>query len=206
MKTTRPISTVSFNTEGFLLYKLNELIKSDKLEFWAYIEHQPEGSEGKTHFHVFMLPAVSIDTLALRREFTEPDLQNPLKPLGSLRIYKSKFDDWYFYGMHDEIYLLLKGKKKQIHYKREDFVTSDMAQFNELADNAIRGNEKDSIRTQMMVSAIENGLPFSHLLRQGLIPLAYLHQYNRAWDVLLSSYQQKSGADEGAMRPERRNQ
>ena len=42
MKTSKPISTISFNTESFLRGKLRELEAAGILEFWAYIKHDPE--------------------------------------------------------------------------------------------------------------------------------------------------------------------
>lgn len=56
MKTTRPIATISFNTEAYLRLKLDELIKAKKITFYAYIPHRKEEDENKDHIHLFLEP------------------------------------------------------------------------------------------------------------------------------------------------------
>ena len=76
MKTSKPVSTISFNSEAYLRGKLRELTAAGVLEFWAYIRHDPEPDEvgdeagGKQHFHVYMEPAKMIQTTDLRAAFS----------------------------------------------------------------------------------------------------------------------------------------
>ena len=42
MKTSKPFSTISYNTADFLSVKLNDLVNRRKIAFWAYVEHLPE--------------------------------------------------------------------------------------------------------------------------------------------------------------------
>ena len=49
MKTTKPISTISYNTPEFLENKLNELLANGLISFFAYILHEPEEDETKRH-------------------------------------------------------------------------------------------------------------------------------------------------------------
>lgn len=42
MNTRSPISTISYNTEQFLIRELNKLIQEDRIiEFYAFIYHYP---------------------------------------------------------------------------------------------------------------------------------------------------------------------
>lgn len=45
MKTSKPISTISYNSKPYLVKKLNDLKKAGILEFWSFIEHEPESDE-----------------------------------------------------------------------------------------------------------------------------------------------------------------
>ena len=125
MKTTKAISTISFNTEDFLKGKLNDLVDADILSTWVYIKHQPDEDSGKEHFHVYMVPSQSVDLTKLRKQFKEPDAEKPETPKGCLNIVKSEWVNWAWYGLHDWAYLQSKGERRNIHYKREDFVCND---------------------------------------------------------------------------------
>ena len=39
MRTSKPFSTISYNTEDYLTAKLDELVTTRKIEFYAFIEH-----------------------------------------------------------------------------------------------------------------------------------------------------------------------
>ena len=49
MKTIKPISTVSWNTDEFLNKTLKKLIDDNIAIFWFYVKHLPESNEGKEH-------------------------------------------------------------------------------------------------------------------------------------------------------------
>lgn len=124
MKTTRVISTISFNTEDFLKGKLNDLVDSDILSYWVYIKHLPDKDSGKEHFHVYMQPSKAVDLTALRKQFKEPDPENE-NPRGCLTIDKSEWQNWCWYVLHDWAYLMSKGQTRNVHYKTSDLVCND---------------------------------------------------------------------------------
>lgn len=127
MATTRqPISTVSYNTELFLKNTLDNLINQGILDFWVFIKHKPEATDTKTHFHLYMEPADKIDKNTLRKYFNEWDSTHPNEPLGILPLQTTNnknFFNWYFYTLHDSVYLASKGKEKIYHYEKKDFIT-----------------------------------------------------------------------------------
>ena len=126
MNTSKPISTISFNTEAFLYGKLNELVDSRIVSFFAYIQHYGEPVEcndtRKDHYHIYIEPNKRIDTMALQQEFQEPIANE--KPLGSLPFQSSKFSDWYYYILHDPIYLARKGMSRSYCYTQNEIITS----------------------------------------------------------------------------------
>lgn len=126
MKTIKPISTISYNTKPFLMGVLDRLVKNKIIEFWVFIHHEAEEDETKAHFHVYLEPSKSVDTIALREQFNEIDLANPKeKPLGVLPFNKSDFPNWYWYGIHDVAYLASKGESRKYHYGLEDMTTNE---------------------------------------------------------------------------------
>ena len=96
MITRSNISTISYNTDDFLTFKLNDMIKNHCIEFWAFINHIPEEDERKEHKHLFIIPSGTVDTFALSDILEEIDFTNPtMPPLGTIFWKHSKFVDWY---------------------------------------------------------------------------------------------------------------
>lgn len=124
MKTNQPISTISYNTTPFLKSTLERLVKQKILSFATWIEHKPEEDENKPHKHVYMIPSKSIQTDDLRDLFAEIDPNN-VKPLGVMPFQKSKFEDWYLYGIHDKAYLARHGQCRKYHYEPTDVKSND---------------------------------------------------------------------------------
>lgn len=181
MKTTMPTATISYNSEGYLVQKLNELLNAKIIQFWAYVRHKPEEDEKKPHAHLYIEPAKSIQTEDLREELREYVPENPDKPLGCLPFGKSKFADWYMYVCHDKIYLASKGQSRKYHYRRDDFVTSDEDYLEELIRNI---NLLAMTPYQLLNESIEHGDKFGDLIRRGQIPLQQLRNYMTAWQAL----------------------
>ena len=128
MKTRKPISTISYNTESFLSYKLDELIKSKVISYWCYVYHLPEDDETKPHFHVLMYPNGQVDTVDIQRFFEELDFNNS-KPLGMIYFVNSVPDEWYLYCSHNSEYLASKCQSRKHCYNYDDFYSSDFNSF-----------------------------------------------------------------------------
>ena len=182
MKTSKPFATISYNTAPFLESKLADLITQGSIEFYAFIEHLPEEDETKAHKHLYVVPSGRIDTEQLREYLTEIDLQKPAeKPLKCLPCKSSKFADWYLYGLHDARYLASKGQSRKLHYTQEEFKTSDADFFNEEI-HTIDFSKLN--RVDALVNAVESNVPFSDLVRLGMIPLQQFVGYQRAYELL----------------------
>lgn len=179
MNTSKPISTISYNSESFLVGRLNEYSKL--LSFWAAIRHTGEDDEGgaKDHWHVYAEPAKRFQTDSL--DFSEPDPLHPDKPLCCISWRSSKFADWYLYVLHDQQYLSQKGLLRKYHYKPEDFLTSDKDDLNYLAKSI----DRLSVSPYMdMLQAIENHYTWQEYMRRGCVPIQLVRQYKYAWDAL----------------------
>ena len=186
MRTTKPISTISFNSPQFLELKLNELYKTGILSFWAYIVHQPEDDEGgkKSHCHVFCEPSKIVQTDDLRNAFKEFDPENPEKPKSCIAFVSSKFSPWYLYALHDSRYLASKGQSRQYHYLYEDVVSSD---FDDLLFR-VRSIDMLSLSPYAdMLDAMEHGVTWIQYFSRGTVPIQQVALFERAWYTLLSS-------------------
>lgn len=125
------LSTISYNTDGFLCSILNQLKKDHIIAEWMYINHHGEtGDDGiteKDHKHVlFCLNGDRRikDLQSLRDMFNEFDPTNP-KPLGVMPIENSNLADWLMYGVHNPSYLASKGLVREFSYICQDIVSSD---------------------------------------------------------------------------------
>lgn len=169
MRTTKPCSTISYNTDDFLTVKLNDLIRKGHIDFWAYIKHHAEEDETKDHKHLLIYPSKLLDTNQLKEELLEPDFNNLTnKPLGCMPFRSSKFPDWYLYVLHDSGYLANKGQKRKYHYTDSDIVCSDtdfLIELKHLIDWS-----KINILGQV-VQAAESGLTWGEYLKSANLSL-----------------------------------
>ena len=144
--TAKPMTTISYNSEGFLKRKLQQMFETGKLEDYRYIFHYGEGGD-KDHFHVMLFPNRRIDSVELREEFKE--ITTDEKPLGCMPFRKnSLFDHWIMYVIHDPDYL--KAHQSQddgdgkIEYPLEDIKTPFPEQLQRDYKVAIRLKKTDN--------------------------------------------------------------
>lgn len=106
MATQRPISTISYNSESFLIEKLQRLFDAHVIQAWQYICHKGEDCD-KDHIHLRIEPNKRIDPMELTEMFKEYE-KGKDKPLGVRPWRQSKEEDWFLYAVHDSDYLSLK--------------------------------------------------------------------------------------------------
>lgn len=168
MRTSKPCSTISYNSSDFLKRKLDELVNRGFLDFWAFIEHMPEEDEEKKHKHLYLFPSHLLDTNQLRDELKEFDEANPLKPLGVMPFMSSKFPDWYLYVIHDSSYLAGKGQMRKYHYQDNEIINSDADFFNELKHQI--DWSKINVLGQV-IQAAESGMSFGEYVKTANVSL-----------------------------------
>lgn len=158
MRTSKPFSTVSYNTDEFLKQKLNALVHAFKIEYWCYVRHNGElgedGEREKDHKHVFIIPNGRIDTMELSQMMLEPDPSNIKKPLKCMDFRSSKEDEWFLYNSHDPDYLRTKMLVREFSYRIEDFISSDEDETRIKWERAF--HESDYMKNQRMLSMLEN--------------------------------------------------
>ena len=103
--TSKPITTISYNTEAFLIDRLERLFKDQSIDDYRVIMHEGEDGD-KDHFHVWISPNRRIDTMQLQENFKEiyPD-PTKTKPLGVLPFRSGDRFHWIMYVLHDPDYL-----------------------------------------------------------------------------------------------------
>lgn len=175
LKTSKPFSTISYNTEPFLTERLKDLENRRIINFWAFIEHIPEQDEKKAHKHVYVVPNGQLCTDKFIDFLLEPDLTSD-KPLKCLLCQSSKFADWYLYALHDTAYLLSKMQDREYHYTDADLHVSDEDTFVELKhqiDYSKLGNKK----TVDVYNRLKSGDSLDDLIAIGVIPVQQLNNY-----------------------------
>lgn len=158
MRTSKPFSTVSYNSDSFLRERLEELVKSFKVEYWCYVKHNGEladdGTREKVHKHVLIIPNGKIDTMELSQMMLEPDPSNLKKPLRCMDFRSSKEDEWFLYNSHDPDYLRTKLLVREFAYSLKDFVSSDDDETRIKWDRAF--HESDYMKNQRMLTMLES--------------------------------------------------
>ena len=163
-RSIKPLSTISYNSPGFLKRKLEELRKNGVLDFWCYIFHHGEklddGSIEKDHFHVYMVPCEAIDKRQLRNEFVEFYRREKL-PRGFMPCQSSTWQDWYLYGLHDNEYLQSKGQSRQYSYTNADMQRSDETYYWDLVHRIDR-TKINPLGT--VIRAAQSGMTFAEFV------------------------------------------
>ena len=76
MKTSKPFSTISYNSPEFLIVKLNDLVERRVIAFFAFVKHFKEADEKKDHIHLIIFPNGQYQTDALKDYLAEPDFSD----------------------------------------------------------------------------------------------------------------------------------
>lgn len=177
MRTSKPISTISYNTQEFLVHQLDVLVKSHKISDYMFVNHFAEEDESKNHIHLWMKPNTLLDTMDLQKHFLELDPKHPTKPLRCIDFRPSNSDDWILYSQHYKPYLASKGESREYHYTRDDFVFCDELTFEELYNHAFKGSEWAK-RYQILEQLNSGQINPTQLILNGTVPLQMATQLN----------------------------
>lgn len=137
MRTQKPISTISYNTEFALKQSLKLLLEKELIAQYLYIEHQPEKEGRKVHKHVLIVPNATIDTNSewFKQLFVEPISDG--EPLNVMPWQRSKEKDFVLYALHNPNYLAAKGLTRLYHYDTLMLKTNDEEWLEELLETAL---------------------------------------------------------------------
>lgn len=193
MKTSKPFSTISYNSPDFLSVKLNDLVSRRKIAFWAYVHHLPEEDEKKPHKHLYIVPNGQINTDEVLLDIlVEYDPTHPDKPLGCVGVKSSKFYDWYMYSIHDIDYLASKGQSRKYHYTRDDVACSDTDFLNE----EIHQMDMSKLsKVKALNQAVKDGVPFEELLMKGQIPVQQVYAFQKTYEMLQNYTTYRNGRE-----------
>lgn len=176
MRTSKPVATISYNSEPYLYNKLHELISQRKICDFMFITHFPESDERKAHIHLWIKPNTLIDTMQLQDFFREIDLSNPSsKPLGCIDFRSSQIDDWILYSCHYQPYLASKGESREYHYDKSDFIFYDEDTFLDNWAHAFKGSEW-ARRNQILQALADGTMNPTELILNGTVPLQMASQ------------------------------
>lgn len=187
MKTAKPVSFISWNSEKFLHDTLDDLVRSHVISFYFYMFHfgeiddrENEVVKKKDHYHVYVECGDSkLDTCRFVDYFEELEEKGINRP-ADVRI--SKTDHAILYFMHDVYYLAERGTSREHHYKFEEFVTSDPYKLDELYHN-IDYSKMNGAKNARFRKCIESGMSFAELLKFGYIPIQQITAYKLAFET-----------------------
>lgn len=168
MATSKPVSTISYNSEDFLKEKLQDLLDSEIISFYSYIVHKADTDDKKEHIHLRLVLNKCLDLVKLQKEFIEfvPASDKPLK---CMLFRPSSESDWILYCEHNEMYLTCKNLHRNIEYTYNDFVVSDSDEFQLQYNASIEYLHSVLARDYITEKEIKSGVPLHELAYDGLI-------------------------------------
>lgn len=170
MRTKKEISTISYLSPEFLKNSLNALMKDHVISDYMFIFHKMEEDEKKDHIHLWIRPNTLIDTMYLQEYLVEYDPKNPSKPKKCIDFRTTSTDDWILYSVHDPDYLLTKGETRKYSYTKDDIVSPDPDNFDQLWFNAYHGS-KFAEQQRQLKDLFEFNYNKADLIRQGRMPI-----------------------------------
>lgn len=177
MKTILPQTTISYNSEQFLVDTLDRLVKNKLISFYAFIRHEPETDELKPHIHLYIEPVNKIDTATFPDFFNELDIEHPDKPLKILPLHTCRsWSNWMWYSLHDKSYLLSKGENRTYHYSIEDFQTND---YDDLI-NRFNDSPRPTSEYEKIEQMLKEGFDIISIIRFLNVPVRYFALYEKA--------------------------
>lgn len=182
MRTSKPVSTISYNTPAFLRDALARMERNGEIAFWCFVPHKGEGGD-KDHVHLYAEPSRLRTQDDWKREyFSEYDPANPTKPLSVTTWRQSNWTDWYKYGLHDPLYLALKGETKEFVYTPADMVFSDADAF---AERVAEADVPLGDRTFRAVKhCVDVGMTWSQMLSSGIVPTRNIGNAKEIYNAL----------------------
>lgn len=174
MATQKSISTISYNSESFLVEKLQSLYDAHIIQAWQYIKHKGEDGD-KDHIHLRIEPNKRIDPMELTEMFKEFEMGKD-KPLGVRPWRNSKEEDWFLYAVHDSDYLSLKycggDRGEKLPYDWKDI---NISPDYDLETAWIRAKAAQKHSTVNIASQIQNGQNPVDLVFQGENPYTVMN-------------------------------
>lgn len=189
MRTSKPFSTITYNTNDFLITKLDALLEKGIIDFYVFINHLPEEDETKEHTHLYIVPSILFDTRTLIDYLKQLDPNNE-KPLTCINPTSSKFGDWFLYGLHDKKYLASKGQSRKYHYGIDEMIFSDATYFNELRHTI---DYSKINKLDLVLEAVKSGQTLGELAVQGLIPVQQFFATKQVVDDVIKNNTNRGG-------------
>ena len=183
MKTSKPFSTISYNSVDFLRFKLDDLVQRQVLSFYAFVCHYAEEDENKDHIHLICFPNGQYNTDPLRDYLQEANPLDFSKPFGIMPVQSSKWADWFLYASHDTAYLASKNQTRKYHYTEADFISSNSDYLHELSHTIDRSKYD---KTLDFINAIKSGKSFADLVNNGYVPVSQFNQWLSLYNYLHS--------------------
>lgn len=167
MKTSKAISTVSYNSEEYLITTLQELEREGLIEYWFFVSHLSEDEGEKEHIHLYLQPSKLIQTTDLNSYFIEDTHDGHGLSCKILPFHPSKEGDALLYFLHDEEYLLSKGMARLYHYQLNDVRSNSIEQIKRTYRQVKRG-EMAGFTTRIK-NAIYSGYNLSEFIASGQV-------------------------------------
>ena len=196
MRVTRPVSSISYNTEQFLIKKLNHLLKLCYLSYWEFIPHKADVDTKKPHIHLYCVPSKTLDLKTFQDEFNEFDPLNPEHDLKCMPFRVSNsYGDWYWYGLHDKDYLKAKMMSRNCYYSDSDIRSSDI-DFHEVlvSENPLINfaNLSDIGLREWVFECVSTGSSLQYCLTGAKVPLGKVQSVIAFYNALSTYYAPKT--------------
>lgn len=167
MLTNRDFSFIAWCPSDHLKLALDAELLKGHLSFYAFIFHKAEKLELKDHLHVYCVPACKFDTSILEKACKHIDVEtgelSSISPVRATKLY-----DWYYYSLHNEVYLRMKNKGgKVFHYSMNDFVTSSDVVFHSMISELPVLNDF----VDVCVRNVRANKTFTDLILSGSVPV-----------------------------------
>lgn len=168
MATSKPQASICYNTDRFLKKTLQGLIDNGILEWWFYIEHEPDTDDKVKHNHLWVKPRKAIDMVSLEQCFYQYQ-KGKKEPLRCIGFEYSEPKNAILYFLHDKDFLKVKKKTRNKHYRYAQIKTSDKLKLEYQYRCAVEWLHSELMQTSYAEEQIKDGKSLCQLAQDGLI-------------------------------------
>lgn len=187
MNTSRPQSTISYNTERFLKKTLNDLINDGTISFWFYIKHKPDSDDKVEHIHLRIELRKKIDTIEFASNFIQ-HIRDKKHPITKTRSFQySDCNNWFCYVVHNLDYLAYKNMTRNIQYTLLDIKSNDKEECEYRYKIAMEWLYSELLKDYYAENKLREGISLQCLADSGVITSRNAFRMKQFKDLLTDS-------------------
>lgn len=186
-KTSKPQSTISYNTDRFLKKTLNQLVNEGIVSYWFYINHKPDTDDKMAHIHLRVELRKPTDMIEFEKLFIQHIRDKKHKTTKTRSFQYSDCNNWFMYAVHNPDYLRYKKMTRNYQYTLSDIKSNDKDECEYRYKIALEWLYSELLKDLYAEDKLKEGISISALADSGIITSRNAFRMKQFNDLLSKS-------------------